>query len=556
MKRRVMMALLAMWMMLAMLPAAYGEGSDEIKVLVGLAYKGTALDGANLANGEGKGYRFGYLDRERNFYSLGYTDEKNISVVKTQNVWYGVDTTYDPDGALKSYSNAITSDIGVGCYHVRLPLGEEEPTFETVLEAAKEMGGFPAWINGAWQLRQGAYLTQNEAQAAAESLGGEVVGTSSYGVSVVKTGTAEVLFQFDGGEMLSLAVAPGGEETEKATTYFRKLKYYGIFQFQRVGGGDLVVSNLLSLGEYTDSVISHEMSPSWPLEALKAQAVCARSYYEDNLGRHDSYGFDICSTTHCQVYFGMADANDRTAQAVRETEGLRAWYQGKPAKTFYFSSDGGGTEACKNVWTQDLPYLCGVIDPYEALIEEKISGYHWSVSYTASELTEYLHRKGYGAGGDVVDFTVDSLTPTGNVKSITITYSNGKKDIFYKDDVRTKISGIRSLRYTVTKTGGEADRVYYSDGGNVLPAMNQVYAVNGQGTVGKVAGKAYAITAGGTQELQAGAGDPSGEVTFTISGTGWGHNVGMSQWGAHAMALQGFTFDEILKFYYPGIEIY
>ena len=146
------------------------------------------------------------------------------------------------------------------------------------------------------------------------------------------------------------------------------------------------------------------------------------------------------------------------------------------------------------------PEMC-IRDRYEALIEEKISGYHWSVSYTASELTEYLHRKGYGAGGDVVDFTVDSLTPTGNVKSITITYSNGKKDIFYKDDVRTKISGIRSLRYTVTKTGGEADRVYYSDGGNVLPAMNQVYAVNGQGTVGKVTGKAYAITAGGTQEL-------------------------------------------------------
>ena len=114
MKRRLMMALLAVWMMLAMLPAVYGEGSDEIKVLVGLAYKGTALDGANLANGEGEGYRFGYLDQERNFHSLGYTDEKNISVVKTQNVWYGVDTTYDPDGVLKSYSDAITSIIGVG----------------------------------------------------------------------------------------------------------------------------------------------------------------------------------------------------------------------------------------------------------------------------------------------------------------------------------------------------------------------------------------------------------------------------------------------------------
>lgn len=538
-------------------PAALS--GDGILVLVGLAYKNTALDGANLANAVGNGYRFGYLDERRVFWPVGYTSETAISVVKTQNVYYGIDPQYSTK--LKSYSDQISSDIGVGCWHVQLPTETAPGSYEEALELLRTMGqdGFPAWIDGVWQLRIGAYTSQEEAQAAASMIGGTAVGTSAYGISVVETGTARILFQFDGGEALSLAVAPGLDNSLKCETHFRGERYYGIFQFCRVKGGDLVVSNLVTLEDYTNSVISREMSSSWPIEALKAQAVSARSYYEDNLGKHASYGFDICSTTDCQVYFGMAQTNERTLQAARETAALRAWYQGEPAKTFYFASDGGGTENVKNVWGSSYPYLCGVIDPYEETISDKIAYWDHTVTFTSSQLTNVVQSKGYNCAA-IVDFEVAELTPTGNVKTIIFTDANGKEYPFTQTNA-VKIArndlGLKSIRYSVTKSGERAGGSYYTEGGNTLPTLNGAYAINGSGAVGKLSGNPYVITSTGEGFLPAPTGgEETGEVLFTVTSRGNGHSIGMSQWGAYAMAQQGFTFDQILKFYYPGIEIY
>lgn len=563
MRRKCLPLLCTLTLLFSLVPTASAEvNSDQALVLVGLAYGSGALDGANLSNGEGTGFRFGYLDEERNFGQMGYTFETAISIVKTQNVWYGPNAAYDPNLRLKSYSDAITSDIAVGCWHVQLPTEGELTSFEDTLARAQALGGFPAWINGTWQVRTGAYTTQEEARSMADSAGGTVVGTSSYGVSVVKTGTSTVLFQFDGGEDISLAVAPGLGDNIKTTTNYRNRRYYGIFQFCRVKGGDLVISNLLPLGDYINCVISQEMSPSWPIEALKAQAVSARSYYEDNLGKHESYGFDICSTTDCQAYYGMTNVNDRTLQAVQETENLRAWYEGKPAKTFYYSSNGGGSENVKNVWGSSYPYLCGVVDPYEETISDKVSYWDYTQTLTGTELNAkvqpYIQKKGYNCAA-IVDFKVTELTPTGNVKSILFTDVNGKEWPFTQKGASEfrSVLGLKSIRYTVTKSGETTGGSYYTNGGNILTSMNGVYAIGGDGSTKKLTGNPYVITAEGTQFLPAPAGGtPTGEVVYTIQSRGWGHSVGMSQWGAYAMAQQGFTFDEILKFYYPGIEIY
>lgn len=557
MKQKCLTIFCALLLLLGASPFAWAEvNSDDALVLVGLAYGSDALDGANLSNAVGTGFRFGYLDEERNFWQMLYTSETAISIVKTQNVWYGVNSAYDPDLSLKSYSDDIVSDIAVGCWHVLIPSEAELTSFEDTSALAQSTGGFPAWIEGAWQVRLGAYTSKEEAQAMAETIGGTVVGTSSYGVSVVRTGTSTVLFQFDGGENVALAVKPGLDDTERTETNYRKRRYYGIFQFCRVRGGDLVVSNLLPLGEYINCVISREMSPSWPIEALKAQAVSARSYYEDNLGKHASYGFDICSTTDCQAYYGMANVNERTLQAVQETENLRAWYEGKPAKTFYYSSNGGGSEDVKNVWGSTYPYLCGVIDPYEATVSEKIANWKWTVTYTSAELTNLLQAKGYSCAA-ITDVRTET-TPTGNVKSITFIDANGKSFPFVREKGVRNMLGFRSMRYTVTTSGESSGILYYIDGGGTLSSMNGVYAIGGDGTSKRLTGNPYVITGEGTYFLPgpSGGGGTAGELTFIFHGSGWGHSVGMSQWGAYAMAQQGKTFDEILKFYYPGIEIY
>lgn len=217
------------------LTPAYAEGPAAPAaetVLVGLAHGDGALAGANLKNDTGSGYRFGWLDADRTFQIVGETAETDLSVVKTQNVWYGSYNDYT------SYSDAITSDIAVGCWHVELPLAPAD--FAEAKALADEAGGFPAWIGGSetpYRVRVGAYITQEEARALADTLeGGKVVGTSAYGVSVVKTGTAQVLFQFDGGAEKSLCVQPAAAAGEKPVTWFKGCRYYGAFQYRRVEG--------------------------------------------------------------------------------------------------------------------------------------------------------------------------------------------------------------------------------------------------------------------------------------------------------------------------------
>lgn len=556
MKQKLPVLICTLSLILLFFPTAHAEGQDdELTVLVGLAYDSHAIPGANLANSEGTGYRFGYLDSERTFCPLGETRETSISVVKTQNVWYGLDSNYS--STLRCYSDAITSDIAVGCWHVQLPADRELTTFEETSALAEAAGGFPAWIEGKWQVRFGAYLTREEAQGAAEQLGGNVVGTSAYGVSVVKTGNTNVLFQFDGGAEHALTVAPGLDDAIKAVTHYRGSRYYGMFQFRRINGGNLTVINALSLDDYTNCVITQEMSASWPLEALKAQAVCARTYWAFNKNKHGNNGFDLCYTTHCQAYPGMGAVTAKTTQAIQETSNQRIWYNGSPIDAVYFSSDGGATEDAKNVWGGSAPYLKGVIDPYEATISDKIAGWKWSRTFTAAEITEKLRGDGYGCS-DIVDVKLE-YTPTGNVKSLNFVDSNGKVFAFVRESGVRNYMGFRSIRYSVTASGGGSNGTYYTDGGGQLTSMKDVYTIDGKGRTGRITDdNIYVITSEGVQPLPTpyGATTDPNTLTFTFNGSGWGHSLGMSQWGAYAMALQGFTYDQILQFYYTGIEIY
>jgi stage II sporulation protein D len=211
------------------------------------------------------------------------------------------------------------------------------------------------------------------------------------------------------------------------------------------------------------------------------------------------------------------------------------------------SSDGGATESVSNVWTSTkvYPYLAGVVDPYETAIADQIPQYSWTTSFTKTELAEKLRSKGYQCAS-IVDFRVAQYTPTGNVLTITFVDANGTEWSFSKEKVRTFL-GLRSIRYEISG-GGK----YYVDGvRNTITSVIGTYAIDGSGSIAQVTGTAgpYVITSEGTSALQ------SAGNTFTIAGTGWGHNVGLSQWGAYSMAQRGYTYDQILKFYFTGIDI-
>ena len=540
-------------------PARAAVEVDPI-IKVGLFYGSSALPGANLLNDVGSGYRLGYFDSSRDFVELAATSETAISVVKTQNVYYGTVSNW------AGYYDSITSGIAVGCWHLQLPgsYGSYEDAYAV---ASFYPGGFAAWIDGAWQARVGSYLDKESAQAAQVSLGlsgAEVVGTSSYGVSVVKTGTSQILFQFDGGSGLSLGILPGLDDSVKTETIFRGNTYYGGFQYQRVSGGNLTVSNVIGLEDYVQGVIVREMSSSWPLEALKAQAVCARTYaYRNYLaGKHQSQGFDICNSTDCQVYYGMDAVTASSSRAVEETYGEYAWYNGSLIEAVYSSHDGGATESAVNVGGSNVDYLIGKQDPFEASVASQIPSYNWTVTYTAQELTDLLNSKGYTNSG-IVDFQVTKTSPTGNAIEITFTDSSGRSWSKIRDACRTFLN-LRSIHYTVTSSAGGSTSGggYVVDGDGTLSSLDGVYAIDGSGSLGLLNGTAYVIDGSGqvSQAVPSGSGAVSkagsgDSLVFTITGSGWGHNVGMSQWGAYAMAKQGYTYLDILSFYYTGIEV-
>lgn len=562
------------------LPTVLAAGSGGEMVRVGLAYGSGALVNANLENntGYGSGYRMGYFDDDLDFVELAWTDEDEtqITMVKTQNTW--VNGT--------SYSNSDNGGDVIGCYHVLVESGYRSYE-QAVADAQEYRDGFVAWIDGDYQVRAGSYTSRQEAEDAAQSLGGTVAGTSSYAVNVTRTGSAEILFQFDGGDALALGVMPDVTGADAVRTWFKGYRYYGGFRYERIGGGDLTVVNIVDLETYIKGVVPYEMSSSWPLEALKVQAVCARSYAYINIhsGKHTSYHFDVCNTTDCQAYYGAGtnsssyQATERTDQAVDETAGEYTWYDGQVIEAFYSSSHGGASESVYNVWGTSLeryPYLCGVEDPYEADMASKNSYSSWTVSYTSSELVQRLENYGYDASSGIESLTL-TYSDLGNVIQVRVNYRGGGSDTIRPSSMRS-VFGISSIRFTVNGQAASSGSGTTSSSGGGLTA-NGSTSLDSQGAYTVISGSGslsqagldglYAISGSGSitpaEDAASGGGSgtdtPTGtQVTvsgssYSFQGSGNGHQLGLSQYGAWAMAERGFTYEEIIEFYYPGTYV-
>jgi stage II sporulation protein D len=287
---------------------------------------------------------------------------------------------------------------------------------------------------------------------------------------------------------------------------------------------------------------------------IKAQAVCARTYAIANLNKHKSDGFDLCTTEDCQVYDGLNKATDVTNAAVDQTMGKYLTYNGELCVTFYSSSDGGATENSENVWVKAIPYLRGVIDPYEADIASIAPNYKWTDTYTPVELTaRVLRPRNYNIGQSSA-WLYRSTQKTGNVYKITLTDSNSVSRSFTKGDMIRSILGVKSIHFTIS--GGTSTDIYVnSSSGTISGGLQNSYAIGSSGLT-EILGhnNVYAIT--GTGETGAVGTDPSAPAApglFVIKGTGRGHSVGMSQWGAYSMAkFHGMTYDQILQFYFTG----
>lgn len=565
-----------------MMPSVWAATPITKPIRVGLAYGSGALATANLENntGAGAGYRFGYYDTNLQFHELGRTDQSTtkLTMLKTQNIWV--------NGS--SYATSNNGGQVIGCYHIQVSGNYTDYT--QAAQAAAPLGGFVAWIDGSFQVRVGAYTTKEEAEAAiaAGTVSGTVVGTSAYGVNVTQTGSTQILFQFDGGADLSLGILPDVTGSSTVRTWFKGYRYEGGFRYERIDGGNLTVVNILDLESYIKGVVPYEMSNNWPLEALKAQAICARSYAYNNIlnAKHGKYHFDVCTTTDCQVYCGSGSnvptyqANETTDRAVEETAGQYAWYGNQIIEAFYSSSHGGASESVYHVWGSSLsqyPYLCGVVDPYEKEIASKNAYSSWNISYTTSELTKRLQSYGYGNGTQVQSLEL-TYSDLGNVIKLTVRYLNGQSNTFKPDKMRS-IFGVPSIRFTVAggQTGTDQKTQQTSslpiNGGDALDTNDSYFTISGGGTVaGLDTNSGYVISGTGTVEQlpttqtpetpqQPEQDNPTGTTvtvsngTYTFHGSGYGHQLGMSQYGAWAMVNLGYTYKQIVEFYFPGTQV-
>ncbi len=326
---------------------------------------------------------------------------------------------------------------------------------------------------------------------------------------------------------------------------YNNAKYRGSFELV-YNNDKITVINIVNTEEYVASVLGKEMSSSWPLEALKAQAVCARNYAITNLSKHSSYGFDLCTTQDCQVYGGMASEADSTRQAVNETKGVLVKYQGRVVPLVYFSCDGGYTENSENVWVAAEGYLRGKKDIYEN--PKYATYYNWSQTYTKAEIENMLESKKMSVG-ELLDIRIDELSENNGVIKLTFVGTEGEKSVT-KTQTRTVLS-LKSQAYTIEKHAAQPSVTEETE-----VVTQHVLTSNG---IVSVNNPVYALTSGGIAAIHYNSvsvkTEAKGYESYTFNGHGWGHLVGMSQWGAYSMAKEGFGYKDILSFYFTDIDI-
>lgn len=307
------------------------------------------------------------------------------------------------------------------------------------------------------------------------------------------------------------------QKAGQTLTLQNKYDYLGdmSFQIKTVKGvtGILPINNV-NIEEYLKGVVAGEMYSTYELEALKAQAVAARSYTLRKANKHNNNGYGLCDTTDCQAYNGY-DANlTNVNKAVDETRGIVLLSGGTLLDAVYSASNGGYTESSENVWGGNIPGCVSKVDSYDLdyILKRPDSGYIWTRCFTLLEIETSLKDKGYLLSTDRfkgINLNSISKYTSGRISSIEINYED--------------ISGIQK-KLILSK---EKARTFL-----YVPSSNKVL-LSGM----------YNVTF------------DAGTNIYTFSGKGYGHGVGMSQVGAQNRALNGQKYDEILKFYYENVTI-
>jgi stage II sporulation protein D len=334
-------------------------------------------------------------------------------------------------------------------------------------------------------------------------------------------------------------------------------QFRGMIEFLRFTGFNVSAVNIVELEHYLYSVVPAEMPSTWHIEALRAQAMASRNYAVTSLTRHSDRGYHLCDSVHCQVYSGVSSERETTTRAVNDTAGRFIYFENEPISAFYFSSSGGHTENSENVWSGTVPYARGVPEINEVERRE------WVRSFTLNELTQVM-RNNHIDIGNVTRVGITRVSNAGRAIELTF-YGTRSNHTVSKDEIRwffnnTPGGALDSTNFRIVDAAVSSQSVQsvrVTNGTNSFNTpISDIRVLNRHGEIVNVLGSIAVVSSSGVSILSAHSAvmESTGEVV-TFSGTGWGHGVGMSQFGAKGMAEIGYSYIQILQHYYRGVTI-
>ncbi|MFH1128437.1 MAG: SpoIID/LytB domain-containing protein [Candidatus Omnitrophota bacterium] len=269
--------------------------------------------------------------------------------------------------------------------------------------------------------------------------------------------------------------------------------FRGTIQFIKKDNQQMLVINNIELQDYIKGILYHEASHYWPLEALKAQAVVCRTYALYQKQQSLSKDFDVTGDVYSQVYGGKTSERFRTNKAVEETSGIVLMYKGKIFPAYFHATCAGHTEDASQLWNIDIPVLKGVVCDFC----RESPHFSWHEVLSLDEIEKKLKGSAYKLD-NLIGIVIVNRNKSGRVASLKLV-SKKKDEVISAKDFRNIIgpNSIRSTNFNITIVDRDA----------------------------------------------------------VFEGIGWGHGVGLCQWGAYFMAKNGTRYEEILKYYYPESEI-
>ena len=389
-----------------------------------------------------------------------------------------------------------------------------------------------------------------------------------------------ILFSYDSSE---------GDLNFKAAVFeVNGIKYRNTFRVTRKIGSDFTFVNRVTMNEYLYGVVPKEMGVGWPKEAIKAQAIASKNYVLTSSTKYLNWGFDVCNTTSSQVYGGLTAEVSAINQAIDEITGVVATHGGKVVPLYFHAHSGGITDDSENVWNAELPYIRSTLDPNSIGFPNT----NWTVSLNKADIAQRLIAGGYNIGS-LTQINILERFESGRVYKLEFVGSNGKvtlekdkirsvlgstviKSLLFSFDEKTAVASLEQFGMGQTQTAQETKSIQVvTDVPVVKLTQTGIYAEKVDANQIKVtengndrievldynalqnAQDIYSVQSVGSNPYLYKSTESIDITTNNVVfyGHGYGHGLGMSQWGAKKLAESGKTYIEILMFYFKDIQV-